>query len=391
VGRQVRGRAAAAGGFLSIHRFSWKIDPNPEKKLTVGIVRYGAFGDLVQAVSICRAFKKHGYHVTLFCSYPPSEIAALEPSIDKMIVQRINQIPMPWLGAFWVWMSKKWMGKGFDRWVNLTESVESTLLAMEGNIKFEWPPVVRHQYMNQNYLEFQHKIAGVPYSKDPAEHFRFFPTDEEKKWLKEERERMRKRGIQKFVLWNLAGSSRSHKLYPHQQAIWEHVLKHYPDWGVVTVGDGSCADLESLKTEPRMWHTSGKWTIRQVLAAMELSDVVFGPETGVMSAAAFYPMPKILLLTHSTVENLSRDWVNTTSIWAPSTVCPGRGMNLAPACHMMHSKFEPGCRQNPEFGTAQCVVEIDPAWVWHHLQAAMRTGSGGQWTPPISMSNSGEQ
>ena len=37
---------------------SWKIDPNPEKKPTAGIVRFGAFGDTVQAASVCASFKK---------------------------------------------------------------------------------------------------------------------------------------------------------------------------------------------------------------------------------------------------------------------------------------------------------------------------------------------
>jgi ADP-heptose:LPS heptosyltransferase len=366
---------------LSIHRYSWKTDMNPEKKPTVCIVRYGAFGDTIQAASVCAAYKRRGWHVTLMCSYPASEVVALDPNIDEKIVQRVNQVPPAWLGHYWVWMSKKWRGKGFDKWVNLCESVEVALLAQEGNIRFEWPAAARHQMMNFNYLEWQHILAGIPYEPE----FKFHPTEDEKKWVVQERLRMQKAGIQKFILWNLAGSSRSHKLYPHQMVIWDHVFKHYPGWGIVTVGDGSCAELEAgFDGESRLWKTSGKWNIRQVLAMLESADVVFGPETGVMSAAAFYPMPKILLLTHSSVENLSRDWVNTTSIWAPSTVCPGRGMNEAPACHMMHSKFEPGCRRNEEFGTAQCTVEIRPEWVWHHLQAAMRTGSGGKWEPPNS-------
>jgi ADP-heptose:LPS heptosyltransferase len=366
---------------LSIHRHSWKIDPNPDKKPTVCIVRYGAFGDTIQAASICAAYKRMGWHVTLMCSYPASEVVALDPNIDEKIVQRVNQVPPQWLGHYWVWMSKKWRGKGFDKWVNLCESVEVVLLAKEGDLRFEWPAAARHRMMNSNYLEWQHILAGVPYEPE----FKFHPTEDEKKWAVQERLRMQKAGIKKFILWNLAGSSRSHKLYPHQAVIWQHVFRHYPEWGIVTAGDGSCAELEvGFDGEPRLWRTSGKWNIRQVLTMMESADAVFGPETGVMSAAAFYPMPKILLLTHSSVENLSRDWLNTTSIWAPTTVCPGRGMNEAPACHMMHSKFEPGCRQNEEFGVAQCAVEIRPEWVWHHLQAAMRTGSGGKWEPPNS-------
>ncbi len=163
---------------MSLHKHSWKIDNNPEKKPTVCVVRYGAFGDTVQAASVCAALKKAGYHVTLMCSFPSSEVVALDPNIDAKIVQLTNQVPPAWLGQMWVWFSKKWMGKGFDKWVNLCESVETTLLAMEGNIRFEWSPTARHQMMNVNYLEWQHKLAGVPYEPQ----FKFYPTPEESKW-----------------------------------------------------------------------------------------------------------------------------------------------------------------------------------------------------------------
>ena len=371
---------------MSVHKHSWKIDNNPNKLPRVGIVRYGAFGDTVQAASVCRQLKKQGYHVTLFCSYPASEVIALDPHIDEKIVQMVNQVPPAWLGPYWVWMRNHWRGKAFDKWINLCESVEANLLAMEGNIRFEWSPKPRHEMMNVNYVEWCHKLAGVPH--DPW--FEFYPQDSELKWADQELARMRKAGITKFILWSLAGSSRSHKVYPHQASIWRHVLKHYPEWGIVTVGDGSCAPFEkAFESEPKVWRTSGKWNIRQVLTMMLRANVVVGPETGVMSAAAFYSMPKVVFLSHSTVENLTRDWKNTTSLWAPTTVCPGRGMNEAPACHMIHQKFEPGCRRNEQFGVAQCVFEIKPEWTWEVLQRCMNEGIAPLWTPPLDVISSG--
>lgn len=365
---------------MSRQRYSWKVDPNPEKKPTAAVVRYGAFGDTAQAASVCAGLKAAGYHVTLFCSYPASEIVALDPNIDRIVAQMQDQIPVNWLGHFWAWTRDNWMGKGFDKWVNLTESVEHRLLAVTGNVTFEWAPKARHELMNFNYLEFQHMLAGVPY--EPT--FEFHANAEELKWCKEERARMSKAGIKRFILWPLAGSSRTHKVYPHAEAIWRHVLQYYPDWGVVTVGDGSCAPLEAgFEGEPRIWRTSGKWTMRQVCTMLHEALVVAGPETGVMSIAAFMPMPKIVFLSHSTVENLTRDWVNTTSMWAPETHCPGRGKNEVAACHKMFTSLD-GCRRSEEFGIAQCVTEIRPEWVWDVIQKAMTTGHGGQWDPPLA-------
>jgi ADP-heptose:LPS heptosyltransferase len=367
---------------VSLHRFSHRNVLNPNNLPTAAVVRYGAFGDTVQAMSVVTQLKKDGYHVTFICQHPGSELVMHDPSIDRLIVQTQNQVPIGQLGQFWSWFEMRGApgGKRFDKWINLTESVESNLLISAGNVKFVWAPKARHQFMNINYLEFQHKIGNVPYVPT----FKFYPTEQEIRWRNEERSRMKKHGIEKFILWALAGSSRTHKIYPHSDAIWAHIVKYYPGWGILAVGDPSCVELEkkheALGT-PRLWLTSTRYSMRQVLLMLEIADVVVGPETGTMSAAAFYPMPKVLFLSHSTVENLSRDWVNTTSLYAPKTHCPGRGANEAPACHKMLPTFE-GCRRHEQSGVAQCATEIKPEWTWDVLQKCMNTGVAPQWEPP---------
>jgi len=365
---------------LSVHRYSWKNPVNPEGKPTVAVVRYGAFGDTVQAMSLVKVLKEEGYHVTFIGQHPSADVVKHDPNIDRLIVQTQNQVPIGQLGHFWLWMENQGApgGKRFDKWINLTESIEGNLLAMPGNVKFTWSPRARHKLMDFNYLEHQHLVGDVPFRPS----FTFYATDEERKWREQERARMKKAGIEKYILWGLAGSSRTHKVYPHSEAVWRHVLKFYPTWGIVTAGDPSTKEFEKgFDGEPRMWLTSGKYTMRQVMLMMETADVVVGPETGLMSAAGFYPMPKLLVLSHSTITNLSRDWVNCASLYAPETHCPGRGANEAPACHCMLPSFE-RCRRNEQFGVAQCTVEIKPEWVWEVLQVCMNTGQAPKWSPP---------
>jgi len=366
---------------VSIHRYSWKDKKNPEGLPTACVIRYGAYGDVAQAMSIVTQLKKDGYHVTFISQHPSHEIVLHDPSIDRLIIQTQNQIPMAQLGHFWPWWENFGApgGKRYDKWVNLTESVEANLLAIPGNIRFTWAPKARHELMDFNYLEHQHNLAQCAYVPT----FKFYSTEEERKWRDQELARMKKAGIEKFILWPLAGSSRTHKIYPHAHSIWSHVLQHYPTWGVVTTGDPTCTPFEeAFAGKPRLWATSGKYTMRQVMLLLEKADIVVGPETGVMSAAAFYPMPKLIFLSHSTVKNLTRDWVNTTSIWAPKTHCPGRGNNEVPACHLMLPTFE-GCRQHPESKVAQCATEIKPEWVWAVLQEMMQTGIAPKWEPPL--------
>jgi ADP-heptose:LPS heptosyltransferase len=93
------------------------------------------------------------------------------------------------------------------------------------------------------------------------------------------------------------------------------------------------------------------------LAFIAQADMVIGPETGVLNAAANEPIPKILFLSHSTEENLSRDWTNTVSLYGIGTRCPGRDSDDIKACNLMHYGWD-HCLKNEEHGVAQCQVDI---------------------------------
>lgn len=329
--------------------------PKPEK--TVGVVRYGAFGDAMQCSSILAGLKKQGYHTTLYCSPPGSDVLTHDPNLDVMHLQDKDQVPNAHLKDFWDYHAKK-----FDKWVNLSESVEGSLLAIPDRTQHWWPPAVRHRYTNINYLEFQHQIAGVPH--DPQVHF--FATVEEKAWARERRSRMGE-----FVLmWSLSGSS-VHKTWAGLDRTIAALLIDFPDLEVVLVGGMDGVILEQgWENERRVHKRSGKWSIRQTLAFLAQADMVIGPETGVMNAACQMDLPKVIFLSHSTEENLTRDWVNTHVLRSENTVCPGRGNNEAPACHQMHYNWA-HCKKSSE-STAQCMTDIDGELaykkIWHAVQ-----------------------
>lgn len=338
---------------------SYRKQIRPEK--TVGVIRYGAFGDLMQASSIFAGLKKQGYHVTLFSSPPGCDVVAHDPHIDKHVLQDKDQVPNQELGSYWAYWRKK-----FDKFVNLSESVEGTFLAMPGRVQHEWPPAVRHKMMNTNYLQHAHELAGVADDLN----VRFFPTDEERRWAKETRSKMAKT----VVMWQLSGSSRMHKTYPYLDEIVARLMISYPTVDVVLTGGPECVELEAgWEEEPRVHRTSGKWSIRQTLAFLDEADVIVGAETGVLNAAACLPQPKIVFLSHSTRNNLTRDWVNTLSLSAPHVVCPGRGNNEAPACHMLHYTWE-HCLKGEEKGVAVCMEKIHPALTWDAIQTAILKG-----------------
>jgi ADP-heptose:LPS heptosyltransferase/predicted SAM-dependent methyltransferase len=362
------------------HFYSCNKQAPTEKKAAV--VRYGAFGDLLQASSVLAGLKKQGFHVTLYCSPPAADVVKHDPNIDEFYYQDVNQVLNQELEQFWNYHRQK-----FDRWVNLSESVEGSLLTIPGRPVHTFPPKVRHEMLNRNYLEVQHALAGVPH--EPA--VLFYPTEEEVDWAKREKEKMG--GF--TIVWALAGSS-VHKNWMWVDNVMATMLLEFPDVNFVMVGGPDCIILEQgwfkvkdgepikdaagrrIMVDSRVKCTSGDWSIRQTMAFCQQADMVIGPETGVLNAVAHLPMPKVCLLSHSTDENLTRDWDNAHVIFSNVTECPGRGKNEAPACHQLHYNWSFCKRAKDEkgedTGIAQCMYDIPPDHVikvvWHAIKDA---------------------
>jgi ADP-heptose:LPS heptosyltransferase/predicted SAM-dependent methyltransferase len=331
---------------------------NEPPKKTACVVRYGAFGDLMMASSVWAGLKNQGYHVTVFASPPGSDVILHDPHIDKLVLFDKDQVPNGNLMDFWKYQAKK-----FDKFVNLSESVEGSFLAMPGRTTHAWPASLRHKYLNANYVQFSHELAGVPHEPQ----VQFYATEEEKQWAKKTRAKMG----EKVVMWALAGSS-VHKTWAGLDHILAKIMLYHKDAHVVLVGGPECEMLEAgWENEPRIHKTCGKWGIRQTLSFLAECDLVIGGETGVLNAAACMDVPKIALLSHSTHENLTRDWKRVIPIASANTVCPGRGNNEAPACHQLHYGWD-HCKRDETTGTAQCQADISVEAVWEAVLNAMK-------------------
>jgi len=325
---------------------------------TALVVRFGAFGDLMQASSVFAGLKDEGYEVTLMCSPPGVDVVLHDPHIDHFMILDKDQVPNGNLMEFWGWQSRK-----YDKFVNLSESVEGTLLGMGERAPRFWNPLVRHERFNRNYVQFQHELAGLPHKPQVM----FYPTVEEKAWARKERERV---GGKRVVMWSLAGSS-IHKVWSGMDNVIAAIMLEHPDTHVVLVGGPEAQMLEAgWEKESRVHRTCGKWSIRQTLSFLGEVDLVIGPETGVLNAACQMDCWKICLLSHSTWENLTRDWKNTLAIWSENTTCKGRGENLTPACHLLHYSWE-HCTKHEESGTAQCQFDIKPEEVWEAMNTVL--------------------
>jgi hypothetical protein len=65
------------------------------------------------------------------------------------------------------------------------------------------------------------------------------------------------------------------------------------------------------------------------------------------NAVAFEPMPKVVMLSHSSNENLTRDWINTAALEAPVACHP---------CHRIHNASMTMCGKDTVTGAAACMA-----------------------------------
>ena len=321
---------------------------------TVCLTRYGAFGDMLQLSSVLPGLKEQGYKVCINTTPKGMEVLRNDPHIDEFFIQEDDQVPNKELDRYWAYLSGK-----FHKFIQLSESVEGALLAMPGRRSFRWNKEFRHLIMNVNYLEGTHAIAGVPFEPAP----KFYRSNKERKWAKDYRNKLGKKTF--TIMWSIAGSS-VHKVYPHMNTVMAKLLHTYKDVKIILVGDHLSSMVEYQWTaEKKVIRKCGKWSIRECLAMAKECDLVIGPETGVMNAVAFEPMPKILMLSHSSWENIGKYWANTMQM-EPDTQCY--------PCHKLHFVFDT-CQRDQETGTAKCAASIDPDLVFEHIEKFKRTWS----------------
>lgn len=323
--------------------------PKPEKSACV--VRYGGFGDSIQAANILPELKRQGYHVTFMTTPRGQDILKHDPHIDAWLIQDENQVPNQELVDYWAAMQKR-----FTKFINLCESVEGTLIAMPGRANHLWPDNLRRQELNKNYLEWTAKLAELPYTSEA----KFYASEEEssaaRRYLSDIKNslagplKLPQCAPDRFnILWCLAGSS-MHKFYPNQDAVIYEVLNTMPEAVIVFSGDYACKLLEiGWENTPRIKCESGVMGIRETLTLAQNVDCVVGPETGVLNAVAFEHVGKVIMLSHSSHENLTKHWKNTTVLEPANTACY--------PCHRLHYGKE-FCFEDKNTGAAICQKSI---------------------------------
>jgi len=286
------------------------LDPHPTPANRVCVVRYGAFGDMIVVTPVLRELHKQGYNVTVNCASYSQSILDNNPYVDNRVVQESDAIPNHKLGEYW----KEWEAD-YGRYINLSESIEGKLLAVEGRPEYYSPKDYRVKRGNKNYYDFTLGLAGLGGLVDRPHGELFFSPDEQKfaqSFLRQYKGRF-------IGMWGLNGSS-FHKMYGLMEPVLTDWLASHPDAVFLTVGDYPAKLLEF--EHPQIVCLAGQWPIRKALALIPHINVVIGPETAVLNAAGCFDTPKITLLSHSTHEALCRHWTNDYCLAPNPDVAP---------------------------------------------------------------------
>ena len=296
--------------------------PKPTNKRAC-IARYGALGDMVMITPLIRQLAEDGYDVTMNITPYAAPLLDNNPYVKNIIIQERDAIPNPDLGDYWA----EWKND-YDKYINLSESIEGKLLKVEGRRDYftssDWR---RKTCGSTNYFDQTMMLGGYPEAKGTRGELYFSP--EEIRTAK----KVRKELEGKFVIgWGLKGSSH-HKIYPLTQPVLEDFLKKHPDVIVFLLGGPESKQYQF--EHPQVFGAAGDWSIRDTAGFIAMvADACVGPESLVTNLAGCYDIPKITLLSHSSHDNLCKYWTKD--------YCLEPDRRIAPCypCHQLHYTLE---------------------------------------------------
>jgi len=318
---------------------------------TLGLVRLGAYGDALWISGLLPHWKAEGYHITVYTHPQGEEVLRHDPNVDRIICQPQGlfdfgdgRIAM-WQTAYWLHEEKK-----YDRFLNLIGSTERRLLPQSFDADFYLPDEQRRRLMNRNYIEALHEWADVPFGESRQ---RFYPNAEELSWAADERGKLE--GPLVFI--NASGSS-APKWWPYAQELADMLSAEGIHSRIV-------GDLRHGKfRETRYARVLGTtMPIRKVFTLAAFSDAVVGTESALVNAVAYESPLKIVLLSHSTHENLTRDWTNTIAVEPAGLACY--------PCHRIHSDMS-NCTYDREKNAAACQSAATADLVFEHIMANIK-------------------
>jgi ADP-heptose:LPS heptosyltransferase len=338
-----------------------------DKKPWACVSRMGGIGDNLMAAAVLPGMAQK-YRIDMLTNTFYGLLFDNNPWVEKVTKVRNEDIPTTSMPEWQSWFAKR--AREYEFFANLSHSCEALVAIPQSQTPFYWSSEWRRKHCGKNYLEVIAEICGIdPVFDQPL----FYPTEAE---IEEAVETKAKIG-QHCIGWCVAGS-RLDKYHPYTPIIvarlirelgipvlmfgagqremevvkqtMEHLGRH--NGNVIGLHEARTCYEEDGKTIAT--NASGKeiyWPIRRSITQLMHCDLIIGPDTGMAWGAAFEDVPKIVLLSHASPENITKHWKRTIALHANR-----EAVDCWP-CHQLHDTIE-FCRANKDITGAACISDI---------------------------------
>lgn len=340
------------------------------------VVRLGGVGDNLIASSVLPALRERWGRVEVIAQHPQHVVFENNPHVDKLTVKHAGEPPY---GDGYSWQ-RYWADRASEYafFAHLSHSVETLGALTAQQTAFYWPASARRRLCGRSYLEIAADVCEVPYDRLAPN---FFPTEAEDDAAAESKRLLGGR----YVGWVISGT-RVDKLWPTISITVARIIRELGvpvvvfgmpgrDFEVarsiqenVRVANGSDAGFHlALSRDPEHPH----WPVRRLLTQVQHADVVVTPDTGPAWAVAMRPVPKVVLLSHASPENITKYWVNATTLHADRNRVP------CWPCHLLIDAMEQCERLSGRRGEqwSACISDIGVEQVLGAVRTALGSGS----------------
>lgn len=320
------------------------------------------------------------YRMEVITNKPCGDVFINNPYIEKLTFLKEDDLPAG-CGLDWQQYFAK-RSHEYEFFANLSHSCESLVALSPVQTQFYWPQEWRQWWCGRSYLEMVADVVGAPHEfQGPL----YFPTEEEMAKAIETKKKVGPRCIG----WVVAGS-RLDKFYPHSALAISRLIKELNTPVIMFGGydremqvseqvmkfveqiNSSHENLhEAMTRKDAKGNIECDWPVRRSYAQLMQCDLVIGPDTGNMWAVAFEDMPKIVMLSHASEENITKYWKDTVALHAdPQEV-------KCQFCHRLHDDpktcLELSGRKADELNGAACMDNIKVETI---IQTARRLLNG---------------
>jgi len=327
------------------------------------VARFGGIGDNLIVSSVLPGLKKKYDRLEVLTCKPQGVVFENNPNIDKLTYIKDGDIPSAHAEEWQGWFTKR--SHEYEALYHMSHTLEMDLALFPGQGKFNAIPEFRRKYCGISYLEYAHDFCGIPYAPIGA---RFYPTDAEIATAQQDKveKLLNGSGSGRPLIGYVCSGTRVDKRHPLAGIVLARLISElgatvvlfggpHKDRAIGEEIEGQVRKhnrtLDGIRSCISLSDKDDTWPIRRSLTQLQHCDMVITPDTGPGWAVSMCPIPKILMVSHASAENIGKYWVDTTVLEADRTRVP------CYPCHRLHTDFTT-CTPNFENDGPACTSDI---------------------------------